>query len=152
MSGLEPQDQLALRGSLLPIIVISAHGDVPQVVRALKSGAVDFLRKPYSGIELLERVREALAKAVQMRAAAAERAAAAARLERLSAREREVAELLAAGGSGPQIAEKLGLSRKTVDVHRANILLKTRTESIVELMHLVQSAASPGMPPPKPFP
>lgn len=136
ISGLELQEQLAADGARLPVIIMSAHGDVEKAVRAMKSGAVDFIKKPYKGRVLLERVREALALDARRRSAEAARAGVAARAARLTPREREIAPLLVAGKSAKRIAFELGLSRKTVDVHRGHIMSKMQADSVVELARM----------------
>ncbi len=137
ISGLELQETLAARQVRLPIIIMSAHGDVEKAVRAMKSGAVDFIKKPYKGSVLLERIREALALDARRRREEASRAEVAARLARLTPREREIMSLLVAGKPAKQIAFELGLSRKTVDVHRSHIVSKMQVGSVVELANLL---------------
>ncbi len=136
MSGLDLQEQLAQQGCLIPVIIISAHGDVETTVRAMKSGAVDFLKKPYKGKVLLERVREALERDASRRRDEARHASAAARLNKLTTREREVMGYLVKGETTKQIAYQLGLSRKTVDVHRGHIMTKLQADSVVDLLHM----------------
>lgn len=161
MSGLELQDELIRRGVHIPVIIISAHGDVEKAVRAMKTGAIDFVRKPCKGTLLLERVRHAIDLDAQSRTAAARRAAVTTLMAQLTPRELEVTRLLVSGLSPKQIAYRLGLSRKTVDVHRGHILAKLNVESLVELVHLVSvldgaasaaSAAAPVHPAPAPEP
>lgn len=144
MTGLELQERLAAGALPLPVIIISAHGDVEAAVRAMKAGAVDFLRKPYDAAVLLERVRAALAQDVAQRRAAAERAAAQAQVALLTPREREVMLHLVAGKTSKQIAYALGLSRKTVDIHRSHIMLKLRVDSVVDLVRIAGSAGLAG--------
>jgi FixJ family two-component response regulator len=138
MTGLELQEKLALDRVRIPAIIISAHGDVEKVVRAMKSGAVDFIKKPYKGKVLLARIREALELDARQRRDEAERADIAAHVARLTPREREVMAHLAAGRSAKQIAFDMGLSRKTVDVHRGHIMMKMQADSLVELARMVQ--------------
>jgi two-component system response regulator FixJ len=140
MSGLELQEKLINERIRIPVIIMSAHGDVEKAVRAMKAGAVDFIKKPYKGKVLLERVRQALELDARIRHEEAQRANIAARVASLTPREREVMKLLAAGKSPKQIAFEFGLSRKTVDVHRGHIMLKMQAESLVELAQLVQRA------------
>ena len=139
MSGLDLQERLVEHGVRIPVIVISAHGDVEQAVRAMKAGAVDFIKKPCQGPVLLERIREALVLDSRIRQIEAERAEIAARAARLTPRECEVASLLSAGDSPKQIALKLGLSRKTVDVHRGHIVMKMRADSLIELSLMMRA-------------
>ncbi len=142
LSGLDLQERLAAGGARLPIIIMSAHGDIDKAVRAMKCGAVDFIKKPYKGRVLLERVREALAIDARRRRAAAARAIVAARAARLTPRERQIAALLVAGKSAKQIAFELGLSRKTVDVHRGHVLTKMMADSVVELARMFSNLSS----------
>jgi two-component system response regulator FixJ len=138
MSGLDLQDKLARDGVRIPVIIISGHGDVEKAVRAMKAGAVDFLRKPYKAKVLLERIGQALELDAKIRRHEAERAKAAALIAHLTPREREVMELLATGAPSKQIAYRLGLSRKTVDVHRAHIMMKLQIDSVVDIARLVE--------------
>jgi len=139
MSGLDLQEKLAREGLRIPVIIISARGDVEKVVRAMKSGAVDFIKKPYKGKVLLDRIRQALELDACIRREEAARADVAARMARLTAREREVMQLVVAAKSPKQIALQLGLSRKTVDVHRGHIMMKMGVESSVELVRMLQT-------------
>jgi FixJ family two-component response regulator len=138
MSGLELQQKLAEQGVRTPVIIISAHGDVEKAVRAMRAGAVDFIKKPYKGKELLARVREALELDARVRRQEAERAELAGRFARLTPREREVMALLVAGQHAKEIAHQLGLSRKTVDVHRGHVMAKMQTDSLAELVRMAQ--------------
>lgn len=137
MSGLELQDRLGTDRIHIPVIIISAHGDVEKVVRAMKSGALDFIKKPYKGKVLLTRIREALQLDRRIRREEAERADVAARLARLTPREREVMALLVIGKPAKRIAFELGLSRKTVDVHRGHVMTKMQVDSLVELARMI---------------
>ncbi len=136
MNGLDLQERLAADGIRIPVIIISAHGDVESAVRAMKCGAVDFVKKPYKGKVLLARIREALELDARIRREEARRADVVARLARLTPREREVMALLVLGKSAKQIAFELGLSRKTVDVHRSHVMSKMQIDSVVELVAL----------------
>lgn len=136
MSGLELQEELIRGERSIPVIVISAHIDVETTVRALKKGAVDFLKKPYKGKVLLERVLQSLELDAQHRQEEAMRAQAMARLHSLTPRELEVMGHLVAGKATKQIAAELGLSRKTVDVHRGHIMTKLDAQSVVDLVRL----------------
>lgn len=138
MSGLDLQEKLARDGMRIPVIIISGHGDVEKAVRAMKAGAVDFLRKPYKAKVLLERIGQALELDAKIRRQEAERAKAAALIAQLTPREREVMGLLATGAPSKQIAYHLGLSRKTVDVHRAHIMMKLQIDSVVDIARLVE--------------
>lgn len=137
MSGLELQERLAKKNAILPIIVVTAHGDVPMAVRAMKAGAVDFIEKPFNDQVLLERIHHALANDAEKRQQQAEHACALARLGFLSPREREILDLIAAGKPNKAIAAELGLSVKTIEFHRAKIMEKMRAESLSELVRMV---------------
>ena len=138
-SGLDLQDELRRRQAALPIIVLTGHGTVPTSVRALKAGAVDFLQKPTPPKLLLERVRAAIELDRQTRMAAAEGAVVTERLAHLTPREREVMELLLAGKSSKEIATALGVSVRTVEGHRREVLSKTHVSSAAQLVRMVLS-------------
>lgn len=137
MSGLELQDELVRRGVHLPTIVITGHGDVPMAVRAMKSGALDFLQKPFGDQALVDRVHQALEIDRDARRDLAERTRVSARLSILTPREREIAELLVDGKANKEIASDLGLSTRTVEGHRAHIMDKLAVDSFAELVRLV---------------
>lgn len=137
MTGLELQQELNKRGFLIPVIFISAHGDIPAATAALRAGAVDFLPKPFRPQVLLERIHEAMAIDSQRQQARCEQSALEARLALLTAREREVMQLLAGGDSSKVIAARLGISQKTVDNHRASILDKMAVDNAAQLALLV---------------
>lgn len=134
MSGLQLQQALAARDIRLPILFLSGHGDIPMAVRALKAGAVDFLPKPCRGSKLLERVREALALDAVERRESARRASVLQRFERLTPREREVMEAVVSGQSSKEVARDLGLSYRTVEIHRARVMDKMTAGSLPELV------------------
>ncbi|MFO0839215.1 MAG: response regulator [Phycisphaerae bacterium] len=140
MSGLELQKLLAGRRETAPVLLISGHGDIEMAVGAMKDGAFDFLTKPYNARGLLEKVQAALRADETRRAELATRSSAKAALARLSPREIEVLEGLTHGESVKQIAARLGLSRKTVDIHRAHVLMKVGVDSVAELVHVVLRA------------
>ncbi|MFO1319352.1 MAG: response regulator [Burkholderiales bacterium] len=135
MDGLGLQAELARRGVSPPIIFLTAHGDIPTTVRALKAGAADFLTKPVSGAVLLECVQTALRDSVKAWAGEAPLRETRARLEALTAREREILELAVGGLPNKAIARRLGISFRTVEGYRSRILQKTGTESLIELAH-----------------
>ncbi len=138
MSGLELQELLASKGIRIPVIVVSAYGEVENVVRAMRTGAVDFIKKPYRAKVLLERIRQALDMDARNHREDADRAGAAARLGRLSQRELQVLRLLVDGRSAKEIAHQLGLSRTTVDVHRRRIMIKLQAHSLVDLVRIAR--------------
>jgi two-component system response regulator TtrR len=132
MSGLELMEQLHARGVALPIIFLSAHGDVPMAVRAIKSGAIDFLQKPFNSQEFLDRINLALKLDASMRAKRASGDRLRQGVAALSAREREILELALSGEISKSIGKKLGISYKTVEVHRAHIMKKLDVRSFNE--------------------
>lgn len=140
-SGLELQDTLRGKGVEIPIIFLTAHGDIPTTVRAMRKGAIDFLEKPYQLEVLLRRIEEALVKDQQTRQSKATNLDILARHERLSAREREVLVLLVAGAantSNREIAERLGISRRTVDTYRARLMEKMHARSLPDLVTMAK--------------
>lgn len=136
ISGLELQEELGRRRITLPIIFITAHGEVPAAVRALQNGAFDFLEKPFSHQKLLERVRKAIEHDLRARNENARLDEVVQRLETLTPRESQVLDLVVEGKPTKIIAEELGISAKTVDAHRANILRKMRARSLADLIRL----------------
>jgi FixJ family two-component response regulator len=134
MSGLDLQAELARRGAGLPTIVVTGHAEVPMAVRAVKAGALDFIEKPFSDQLLLDRVRQALELDREDREVRRRRGEARSRFETLTTREREVLELVAAGKANKEIAAALGLSPKTVEVHRAHVMSKMAADSLAELV------------------
>jgi RNA polymerase sigma factor (sigma-70 family) len=140
MSGLDLQDHLARESIRIPVIIITGHGDVPMAVRAMKSGAVDFIEKPFNDELLLDSIRNALAADLEQRSHQAERAEIATRLAQLTPREYEVMEKVAAGMSNKQIALDLGVSSKTVEAHRARVMEKMEADSLAELVRMVTRA------------
>ena len=136
MSGLDLQAELARRGVELPTIVITGHAEVSMAVRAVKSGAIDFIEKPFSDQLLLDRVRQALEIDRQAREVRSRREDARRRLATLTAREREVLNLVVAGRANKEIAFELGVSPKTVEVHRAHVMSKMCVDSLAELIRV----------------
>jgi two-component system response regulator DctR len=133
MSGLDVLDRLADLGSVLPVVVLTGHGDVPVAVQSLKKGAVDFLEKPFDPPTLVERVQAGLELEARRQLAATATRAAEERLASLSPREREVMDNMLEGLLNKQIADDLGIAMRTVEVHRARILEKFGVRSAVEL-------------------
>jgi len=136
MNGIAVFDQLIGRGLLprLPVIFLTGHGEVPMAVDSLKRGAFDFFEKPFNDNVLMDRVEEALAASRR----AATSAAVQARLATLSTREREVLDLILAGMMNKVVADKLGISMRTVEVHRAHIFDKMQVKTAVELAGLLK--------------
>ena len=136
MSGLDLQAELARRGVELPTIVITGHAEVSMAVRAVKAGALDFIEKPFSDQLLLDRVRQALEVDLEAREVRRRREDARRRLATLTAREREVLDLVVAGKANKEIASALGVSPKTVEVHRAHVMSKMCVDSLAELIRI----------------
>ena len=136
MSGPELQEQLSARQIHIPIIIITGHADVSTAVRAVKGGAVDFIQKPFDDQVLLDRIEQAIKLDGERRLDQVERAEIAARIARLTPRECEVMDLLVAGKGNKEIAFELGLSRKTIDIHRTHIMLKFGIDSLAELLRI----------------
>ena len=136
MNGIAVFDQLAKLGQLarLPVIFLTGHGDVPMAVDSLKRGAFDFFEKPFNDNALMDRVEEAMASSRKAAAASLVQA----RLATLSAREREVLDLILAGMMNKVVADKLGISMRTVEVHRAHIFDKMQVKTAVELAGLLK--------------
>ncbi|MGR8919523.1 MAG: response regulator transcription factor [Gammaproteobacteria bacterium] len=144
MSGLELQHELVERGIALPVIFITGHGDIAMAVRAMKSGAVDFIEKPFNDQQLLERVNQALELDRVNRASRSEIERISARIELLTPREREVMERIVAGQANKVVAIELGLSERTVEIHRSKVMAKTGARSLAELVSMVTRARSEG--------
>ena len=140
MNGLELQESLRRQGLALPVIIMTAHGDITTVRSALKSGAVDFLEKPVDPAALLAAVRMALDADAARRRAGMEAEGARQRLSVLTARERQVMELVAKGCHNREIAETLGISPRTVEVHKARVMEKLQVQSVPELVRIVLRA------------
>jgi FixJ family two-component response regulator len=136
MSGLQLQQVLRERSVTLPTIILTGHADVPMAVSAMSAGAAGFVEKPFNPQELLDRIQDCLAADARQAAYQAQVRDAEERLERLSEREREVLQEVVQGRPSKLIASALGISEKTVDVHRSNVMRKTGTRSIAELVQI----------------
>ncbi len=136
MTGLELLRELGARSVPLPAIVITGQGDIPLAVEAMKAGAVDFIEKPFEEETILRAVRLAEKRAAQTGRGAHDMAAMASRVASLSERERQVLEGLVAGHSNKVIAQQLGISPRTVEVHRANLMAKMQAMSLSELIRM----------------
>lgn len=140
MSGLDLQAYLARTDNRLPVIIITGHGDVAMAVRAMKSGALDFIEKPFNDEALLSSIRRALDFDATQRQHRARRAEIAARMAQLTPREHEVMELVTDGRSNKEIASALKVSTKTVEAHRARVMDKMAARSLADLVRMVLSA------------
>ena len=138
MSGLDCFDHLLERGSSLPVIFLTGHGDVPLAVSTLKKGAFDFFEKPLNDNELAKRIEEAMALAADQQAANAAVDSVKSRISSLTTRERQIMELVLAGKFNKVIADELNISMRTVEVHRANLFDKMRVKTAVELANLLK--------------
>ena len=136
MSGLQLQQVLRERGVTLPTIILTGHADVPMAVSAMSAGAAGFVEKPFNPQELLDRIQDCLATDARQAAVQAQLRDASERLDRLSEREREVLQAVVQGQPSKLIASALSISEKTVDVHRSNVMRKTGTRSVAELVQL----------------
>jgi two-component system response regulator FixJ len=137
LTGLELVARLRSAGSIAPVIVITGHGDVPLAVEAMKAGVADFLEKPFDDAALLDAIREALEDASRARRGDAERIRLQAVLAALSPREREVMDRVVEGKLNKTIAFELGISPRTVEVYRANVMSKTGARGLSELVRMV---------------
>jgi FixJ family two-component response regulator len=137
-NGLEVQEELATIGIRIPIVFITAHGDVPMTSRAMKAGAVDFLAKPFQKKDLLDAVHEALERDRVQRKEQAEISKLRSRLDTLTPREREVMDLIVTGLMNKEAAAKLGLSEITVKVHRGRLMQKMEADSLAELVIMAE--------------
>ena len=150
MSGPELHQELNRRGIRLPVIFLTAHGDIPTSVAAIKAGAMDFLTKPVEGGLLIDRVRAALAADTQQQAHRDELDALRSRYASLTDRERDVLVLVVAGRSSKEIARVLGISHRTVETHRTRIMQKMSARSAVDLATMAQAlgllGADPALP------
>jgi two-component system response regulator FixJ len=136
MSGLELQTELNRRGAIIPVIFISGHGDIPMAVEAIQHGAFDFLSKPFSDQDLIDRVRRAIAVDAENRKALAEKETLRSRYESLTPREKEVLLLVTQGKANKVMAGDLGVSQRTVEIHRARVMEKMGAHSLAQLVRM----------------
>jgi two-component system, LuxR family, response regulator FixJ len=137
LSGLELQQRLNEQRAGIPIVFITGHGDVPMAVNAMKSGATDFIQKPFRDQDLIDRIHKALAQDREQRAARAQKKAIRQRIALLTPRENEVMQRVVRGQANKVIAMDLGVSQRTVELHRARVMRKLKMRSIAELVAAV---------------
>ncbi|HET7811903.1 MAG TPA: response regulator transcription factor [Steroidobacteraceae bacterium] len=137
MSGLELQQQLNLRGAVIPVIFMTGHGDIPMAVEAMQHGAFDFLQKPFRDQDLLDRIQKAVAKDAEQRQSLGEHERIKAHLKSLTEREREVLDLMTQGKQNKVIAQDLGVSPRTVEIHRARVMEKMSAQSVAQLVRMM---------------
>lgn len=139
MDGMELQKKLNARHSLLPIIFVTGHGDVPLAVDAMKEGAVDFIQKPYREEALLEKIESALEQDREQRKTLSERQEIVRKIKTLTPRETEIMERMIAGQANKVIAIELDISQRTVEIHRSRVMHKMGTHSLAHLVRMVLS-------------
>lgn len=144
MSGLELQTELNRRGAMIPVIFITGHGDVPMAVEAMQHGAFDFLQKPFRDQDLLDRVQKALARDAENRSAIRQHERIRVRVKTLTPREKEVLDLLTQGKQNKMMANDLGLSQRTVEIHRAHVMEKMEAKSVAQLVRMMMDIESTG--------
>jgi len=137
MSGLELQQELNLRGAVIPVIFMSGHGDIPMAVEAIQHGAFDFLQKPIREQDLLDRIQRAIVKDGELRKSLGEHARIKSHLDSLTPREREVLDLMTLGKQNKAIAQDLAVSPRTIEIHRARVMEKMSAHSVAELVRMM---------------
>ena len=142
MSGMELQDRLIERQSPLPIVFITGHGDIPMAVESMKKGALDFIQKPFNETQLIELVERMLETARELFSEYQQAANRDALLGKLTTRESQVLERIVAGRLNKQIADDLGISIKTVEAHRANIMEKLGANTVADLLKIALSTTA----------
>ncbi|MEN9527016.1 MAG: hypothetical protein RLY56_967 [Pseudomonadota bacterium] len=137
MSGIELQAELNQRGAIIPVIFISGHGDIPMAVEAIQHGAFDFLQKPFRDQDLIDRVQRALASDAEHRQLLQQRETLRQRFDSLTPREQEVLQLVTQGKANKVMAGDLGVSQRTVEIHRARVMEKMGAQSLAQLVRMV---------------
>lgn len=137
MSGLELQQQLNIRGATIPVIFISGHGDIPMAVEAMQHGAFDFLQKPFRDQELIDRVQRALERDAAIRTEIQATDQIRQHLASLTPREREILELVTTGKPNKVMAGDLGVSQRTIEIHRARVMEKMHARSLAQLVRML---------------
>jgi FixJ family two-component response regulator len=137
MSGLELQEELNHRGAIVPVIFITGHGDIPMAVEAMQHGAFDFLQKPFRDQDLIDRIQKAIVRDAANRTQLLEKDRIRARWESLTPREREVLALVTSGKANKVMAGDLGVSQRTVEIHRARVMEKMEAASLAHLVRMV---------------
>lgn len=140
MNGMELQKKLNEANSILPIIFVTGHGDVPMAVEAMQHGAVDFIQKPYREQDLLDKINQALNLDEQQRASLREKQQISKRIDTLTPRELEVMDMMIDGNANKVIAIDLGISQRTVEIHRSRVMEKMNTHSLAHLVRMVLAA------------
>jgi FixJ family two-component response regulator len=144
MSGLELQEQLNLRGAMIPVIFITGHGDISMAVEAMRHGAFDFLPKPFRDQDLLDRIQKALEKDAKSRREIAQTERIRQQFESLTPREREVLGLVTSGKANKVMAADLGVSQRTIEIHRARVMEKMQANSLAQLVRMVLNLRESG--------
>jgi two-component system, LuxR family, response regulator FixJ len=137
MSGLELQQVLSERGAVIPVIFITGHGDIAMAVEAMRRGAFDFLQKPFRDQDLIDRIQTAMTRDRDLRESLREHGRTRARINSLTPRESEVLDLLTSGKANKMMAQDLGLSQRTVEIHRAHVMEKMGARSVAQLVRMV---------------
>jgi two-component system, LuxR family, response regulator FixJ len=139
MDGMELQKALNSKNSILPIIFVTGHGDVPMAVEAMQQGAIDFIQKPYREQELLEKIKSALELDAEQQSSLIEKKEIQHKLEELTPREQEIMDMMIDGHANKVIAIDLGISQRTVEIHRSRVMHKMGTHSLAHLVRMIMS-------------